>query len=60
MSGNDPESQRRQAENDFVNNPQTPKKDSNQFQHWEQQQAYNAELERQRQAAEERRRQQGS
>lgn len=50
---------RRQAEQNHFNNPQTPMAEDHQIRDAAMREAYNAELARQRQLEEERRRQQG-
>lgn len=50
---------RRLAEENFQRNQQTQMATEQQLRDWEQRNAYNAELDRQRQLEEERRRQQG-
>jgi len=55
----DIEEARRLAEENFLRNQQTQMATEQQLRDWEQRNAYNAELDRQRQLEEERRRQQG-
>jgi superfamily I DNA and RNA helicase len=56
MSGDDTDEARRRAQENYQINPLTPKVEDYQVQEYWKRDAYNAELERQRQAEEERRR----